>query len=329
MPSRHAALRTTPQGGHLPVLPKEVLKACAIRPNDIVVDCTVGMGGHSLALLPLLGSKGKLIAIDRDATVLAKVRQRLSDSLESCAQSRDADSKPQLLLQHANFAALPAVVGQEGLQTVDVVLADLGVSSMQIDDGERGFSYARPGPLDMRMDASNKRTAAELVAELSEAELASSFGTLGDEPQAAAIAAAIVRARKRQPIRTTDALVAIVLAATVDLRTGRPNDVRLHRGNRTIVARVFQALRILVNRELAALETLLRCVPPILAPGGRFVVISFHSGEDRLVKDSFRDGRRGGIYSGISDEPIRASEDETLANPRSRSAKLRWAVKAG
>lgn len=319
--------RSTPAGEHRPVLMKETLAACGLKPGMRVVDCTVGFGGHSLEILKTIGPTGRLLALDRDAAALELVRPRFEKS--EIAANRGIDSAGGWSLHHANYAGLPSVLAESGIERVDVILADLGISSMQIDDSERGFSYAREGPLDMRMDRSKKLTAAELLAKTSESELATALAELGDEPQAKAVAAAIVRHRKRKPIERTNELVEVVLAATVDPSTGRANiGSQVHRGNRTILARVFQTLRILVNRELAGLEQLLRCLPDCLAPSGRAVFISFHSGEDRIVKDAFRNGHRIGVYSEIAPDPIRPSPEEAFDNPRSRSAKLRWAVRA-
>jgi 16S rRNA (cytosine1402-N4)-methyltransferase len=200
------------------------------------------------------------------------------------------------------------------------VLADLGMSSMQVDDPGRGFSYVRDGPLDMRMDRSRGRTAAQVLNTIAEAELARALRELGDEPEAELIAAAIVRARPLE--RTTD-LVRVITEAT------RAGSWRLHptpgKWNLHPAARTFQALRILVNRELANLDQLLRVLPHVLRPGGVAAIISFHSGEDRLVKAAFKDGLRAGMYEAASDEPLRPGPGERYDNPRARSAKLRWA----
>jgi 16S rRNA (cytosine1402-N4)-methyltransferase len=208
------------------------------------------------------------------------------------------------------------------------VLADLGMSSMQVDDPERGFSYVRDGPLDMRMDRSRGRSAAQLLATISQADLARALRELGDEPDAERIAEAILAASQHgELVRTTD-LARVIQEAVTD---GNPKPWRLRpaagKWNLHPAARTFQALRILVNRELANLEQLLRVVPDLLLPGGRTAIISFHSGEDRLVKAAFRYGQRAGVYEDISPEPIRAGFAERQDNPRSRSAKLRWAKK--
>jgi 16S rRNA (cytosine1402-N4)-methyltransferase len=213
----------------------------------------------------------------------------------------------------------------------DCVLADLGMSSMQVDDPERGFSFARDGPLDMRMDTSRGRTAAELLNTMAAADLAAAFRELGDEPQAEKIAAAIVARRGAAPIARTRELLELVLQAApvvvnVKPRKGEPT---IRQQQIRPVARVFQALRILVNRELASLQELLRVLPSTFRPGGRVAMISFHSGEDRLVKNAFKEGQRAGWYVRVSDDPLRPSFGERVENPRARSAKLRWARKTG
>lgn len=294
----------------------EVLTALRPQPGEIAVDCTVGWAGHAIELLRRVGPTGRLIGIDRDSTNLPMARERLS-----------ALNQP-FTLQAGNFAGLLNVLATQGLAAADLVLADLGMSSMQVDDPERGFSYMRDGPLDMRMDRDRGRTAAQLLATLPEAEIAQALRDLGDEPQADKIAAAIVAARGRQTIERTGELARLIQEATQE-----PGKTwRLHpspgRWEPHPAARTFQALRILVNRELANLRELLRVLPDCLRTGGRVAIISFHSGEDRLVKAAFRDGERTGVYGRISEEAVRASFTERTANPRSRSAKLRWTKKA-
>lgn len=206
---------------------------------------------------------------------------------------------------------------------MDRVLADVGVASTQIDDPARGFSYRRPGPLDMRMDPTRGQHAAQLLATMSEHDLRTALLELGDETDAPAIASLIVRRRKTHPITTTQDLTALVCQAR-DFTLERAAGAKLHPA-----ARTFQALRILVNRELANLQRLLAVLPGVLAPGGVAALIAFHSGEDRLIKDSFKQGHRSGVYSHVSREPLTATEAEARRNPRSRSAKLRFAVRSG
>jgi 16S rRNA (cytosine1402-N4)-methyltransferase len=305
--------RSTPAGSHRPVMLEEVLNVLQPQAGDLVVDATLGAGGHAEELLRRVGPTGRLIGLDRDAENLPQAQERL------------VRVGHPFTLHHANFAGLPAVLAADGVAAVDVFLADLGMSSMQVDDPQRGFSYRRDGPLDMRMDRSRGRTAAQLLASLGASELASAFAELGDEPHAERIAAAIVAARQRQPIERTIDLARIISEAVGT----RPEEWRLHptqgKWNLHPAARIFQALRLLVNRELDILEQLLRILPTCLRPGGRAALISFHSGEDRQVKGAFRDGLRAGIYAEISPEPLRPSFAERMANPRARSAKLRWA----
>jgi 16S rRNA (cytosine1402-N4)-methyltransferase len=301
--------RSTPAGEHRPVLLEEVLRALGPLEGAAVVDATVGWAGHAAELLRRVGPGGRLIGLDLDAENLPRARERLE-----AVGGRFA-------LHHSNFAALPAVLAAEGVEAADAVLADLGMSSMQVDDAERGFSYARDGPLDMRMDRSRGRSAAQVLAAISEEELARALREYGDEPEAERVAARIVAARGEGRLERTADLARLLLEGA-----GR---WRLHpapgRWNLHPAARTFQALRILVNRERGNLEQLLRVLPEVLRPGGRAAVISFHSGEDRLVKAAFRDGLRQGVYEAAADEAVRPGPDERLSNPRSRSAKLRWA----
>ncbi len=308
--------RSTPPGAHRPVLLDEVLTALAPAEGAVVVDCTVGWAGHSVELLRRVGPAGRLIGLDLDPENLPRARERL-----------EAVGCP-FALHASNFAALPAVLAAEQVEAVDAVLADLGMSSMQVDDPERGFSYVRDGPLDMRMDRTRGRPAADLLATISPEELARALRDFGDEPEAERVAALLVEAARQGKLkRTTDVAKLLVEAA------GAKKGWRLHpapgKWNLHPAARTFQTLRILVNREMANLEHLLRVLPGLLRPGGRAAIISFHSGEDRQVKTAFRTGHAVGVYDAISDEPIRPTFAERTANPRSRSAKLRWARRSG
>jgi 16S rRNA (cytosine1402-N4)-methyltransferase len=288
------------------------LRALAPKPGHTIVDCTVGLGGHSAALLEHIAPTGRLIGIDFDPANLALARAKLL----AVGGSLRFD------LFHNNFAALPTVLAEAGVTRVDGVLADLGVSSPHLDDPSRGFSFKRPGPLDLRMVPTRGQPASALVNRMSERELESALLELGDESDAPQIARLIVERRAEQPITTTDQLCAIVCEAR-DFTLKRAAGAKLHPATRT-----FQALRILVNRELANLDRLLTVLPDCLAPGGVAAIISFHSGEDRRVKAAFRDGRESGVYSDISPDPIVADEAEQRTNARSRSAKLRWARRA-
>jgi 16S rRNA (cytosine1402-N4)-methyltransferase len=307
--------RSTPPGQHRPVMLQEVLHVLNVQPGSVVVDCTIGWAGHAVELLRRAGPEGRLIGLDLDAENLPGARERLSET-----------SLP-FHLHHSNFAGLPAILASEGIELVQAVVADLGMSSMQVDDAARGFSYVREGPLDMRMDRSRGRTAAQLLATVSESTLAQALRELGDEPEAERIAAALVAARQARPLEQTSDVSRAILEATQP--SGAKGRWRLHptpgRWNLHPAARTFQVLRMLVNRELANLQQLLRVLPTVLAPGGVAAIISFHSGEDRLVKTAFREGLRIGVYREVADEPLRATLEERQDNPRSRSAKLRWA----
>jgi 16S rRNA (cytosine1402-N4)-methyltransferase len=296
---------------HVPVLLSAVLEIFDPQPGQIVVDCTLGLGGHSAAILEQIAPNGRLIGIDFDPANIAIAKEKL------------AKIGGQFSLHHNNFAALPTILAEAGVDRADAVLADLGVASPQIDDPARGFSYRRPGPLDMRMDPTRGRPAAAVINQIPQRELETVLLEFGDETDAPQIAELVARRRKIRPITTTQELMAIVCQAR-DFTLKRAAGAKLHPA-----ARTFQALRILVNRELANLDRLLAVVPTCLKPGGMAAIISFHSGEDRRVKSAFRGGLRDGIYNEISSEPVLADKAEQKLNPRSRSAKLRWARTGG
>ncbi len=296
---------------HKPVLPAEVLAALRPRAGQTLVDCTLGLGGHSRLLLERITPGGRLIATDFDPNNIERAHSILDEVQDGS-----------FALHHSNFAALPALLVKEGIDQVDGILADLGVASPQIDDAARGFSYRKAGPLDMRMDPTRSESAAQLLARLSEKEIREALLELGDETDAPEIASLIVARRKARPIETTEDLAAIVCEAR-DFTLQRAAGAELHPA-----ARTFQALRILVNRETHNLDRLLAVAPAVLKAGGRIAIISFHSGEDRRVKQSFRDGERAGLYSRVTREPLVATKKEEQENPRSRSAKLRWAERA-
>jgi 16S rRNA (cytosine1402-N4)-methyltransferase len=300
---------------HVPVLLQEVLAILNPSPGQTIVDCTLGLGGHSAALLSRVAPDGRIVAMDFDSANIAIARA----ALEQAAGRLDGGKFD---LVHTNFAALPTVLEQLGIERVDALLADLGVASPQIDDPARGFSYRSTGPLDMRMDRSRGKPASDLVNRMAEGDLAAALFELGDETDARQIASLIVKRRKNRPITTTQELMAIVCEAR-DFTIERGAGAKLHPASRT-----FLALRILVNREMANLERLLDVLPAVLRPGGIAAIISFHSGEDRRVKEAFREGKRGGVYAEVSRTPVIADEAEQRANPRSRSAKLRWARRA-
>jgi len=293
---------------HVPVLLNEAIELLRVRPGATVVDCTLGLAGHSSAIARLLGAEGHLIGFDRDPAALELARARLAEV--SAELGADA---PRVTLIGAAFSSIAEHV-KPG--SVDAVLADFGVSSLQLDEAERGFSFMADGPLDMRMDTRTGPTAAQVVNEENERELANLIYEYGEERRSRRIARAIVRGR---PLRTTGELARIVSAAAPPMKTDK-----IHPATRT-----FQALRIFVNRELGEIKDLLEAAPLLLKPSGRLAVISFHSLEDRIVKDSLREGAHQGIWEILTKKPVIAGEEETDRNPRSRSAKLRAGEKTG
>ncbi len=315
-PIRPKGHRSTRAGEHVPVMLAEVLATLNPQPGQTVVDCTLGFGGHSAELLKRVGPEGKLVAFDLDP-----------DNLSRTVPKLESIGNP-FLAVHANFAGLAGVLAANGITQIHGLLADLGMSSMQVDDPDRGFSFRRDGPLDMRMDRSRGRTGADLLNTLSAEDLAAAFRDLGDEPEAEQIAQAIVSEREKTPFERTGQLREVIEKAAPVTVIRSPGKGPARKQQLLPATRVFQALRILVNRELANLQSLLRTLPDVLAPGGVAAIISFHSGEDRLVKSAFRAGIQAGIYSEASDDPVRPSEEEKLTNPRSRSAKLRCAQRA-
>jgi 16S rRNA (cytosine1402-N4)-methyltransferase len=305
--------RSTPEGQHRAVLLAEVLEVLSPAAGEVVVDCTLGWAGHSAALAERLGESGRLIGMDLDAENLERARERLQGG--GCP----------FTLHHLNFAGIAQALADVPDGQADMILADLGMSSMQLDDPQRGFSYARPGPLDMRMDRTRGKTAAQVLASITPEELAKHLREWGDEPFAEPIAQAVCARMRERPLQTTAELAQLILDAVgaVDWRLRSGRTWKTHPA-----ARTFQALRIVVNRELANLAELLRVAPYCLRSGGRLALISFHSGEDRLVKNALKEGHRTGVYRSISDDPIRPTFAEKQSNPRSRSAKLRWAIKS-
>lgn len=305
----------TPAGTHVPVLVEEVLACLKPGPGDIVVDCTVGYGGHALEFLKRIAPGGRLIGLDVDAAELERTSRRLGQ-----------ESVP-VSLYHSNFAGIAKVLSEEKLDGFDIIFADLGVSSMQIDNPERGMSYKQEGPLDMRMDDRLPQTGADLLNRLSEDELAKALWELADEPDHQKIAHQIVRQRAAEPFARTAQLVQVIFdAKSLNPKTWRQQQRDSQSGSLHPAARTFQALRILVNDELGSLRQLLRVAPYCLRPSGRIGIISFHSGEDRLVKHSFRDGVRSGTYQSAAGDVITPGMGEIRANPRSASAKFRWAI---
>jgi 16S rRNA (cytosine1402-N4)-methyltransferase len=297
----------TPAGQHVPILVEEVLAILAPRPGERGVDATLGWGGHAERLLAALAPGGRLLGLDADPIELPRTEARLR---------RLGFDETGLLVRRTNFAGLRAAIDDVGWhEGVDVVFADLGASSMQIDDPARGFSFTRDGPLDMRMNPKRGRPAAEWLERASVDTLAAVLSANADEPAAAQIASALDA--RRGTLMTTGALAGAVRAAL---------DARVPAGAAdAAVRRVFQALRIEVNDEFGVLDALLRQVPGCLRAGGRVAIITFHSGEDRRVKAAFEQGAQDGLYSAVSPEIVRASRPEQRANPRSSPAKLRWA----
>ena len=309
----------TPQGvghgggrvSHVPGLLKEAIDFLAVRRGGTYIDATVGLGGHSYEIAKRLGAPGHLIGLDKDPAALEIARKRLVVSRSSSAVGEQHDW-PTVTLLHRSFAEVAK--GQRPA-TIDGLLADIGVSSLQLDNAARGFSFQAEGPLDMRMDPHSERTAEQVVNHLDERQLADVIYEFGEERRSRRIARAICRSR---PIRSTAHLADVISAAA---RPMNQAERRIHPATRT-----FQALRIFVNRELDDLKALLAAAPQILKPGGRIIVISFHSLEDRIVKDAFREGAMKDMYYRIlTKKPVTASDEESDRNPRARSAKLRAA----
>jgi 16S rRNA (cytosine1402-N4)-methyltransferase len=304
----------TPAGSHIPVLTEEVMGCLRPKPGEVVVDCTVGYGGHASEFLKHIGPTGKLIAMDVDNAELERTRNRLSKENVPASFYR------------SNFAGIANVLKKEELAGCDIIFADLGVSSMQIDNPDRGMSYKHKSPLDMRMDDRLKQTGADLLNTLSEEELSKAFLELADEPDHKKIAQFIVAQRATQAITQTEQLIRIIFSVKgLTPKTWRQQNLAKF-GKLHPAARTFQALRILVNDELGSLKELLRIAQYCLRPGGRIGIISFHSGEDRIVKRWFRDNVRNGIYQSASKNPIVPRIKEIMSNPRSASAKFRYAV---
>ena len=299
-----------PLANHVPVLLKEAIDFLNVRRGGIYIDATVGLGGHSYEIAKRLGAPGHLIGLDKDPAALDIARTKLESSAGVSPATADW---PKITLLQCSFAE----VGERfGKNFADGILADIGVSSLQLDDAARGFSFQAEGPLDMRMDPRSERTAEQVVNHLDERELADVIYEFGEERRSRRIARAICRSR---PIRSTAHLADVISAAA---RPMNQAERRIHPATRT-----FQALRIFVNRELDDLRALLDAAPRILKPGGRVVVISFHSLEDRIVKDAFREAAKQGYFSLLTKKPLTATEEESDRNPRARSAKLRAAEK--
>jgi len=296
----------TPAGMHRPIMVTEILDVLTPKPGEVAVDCTLGYGGHAQEILARLQPGGQLLGLDADPIELPKTEARL----------RAVGFGPETFIAHrSNFAGLPQAMAAQGLAGADCLLADLGVSSMQIDDPARGFSVKLDGPLDMRMNPQRSQSAAALLAKIQPDALATLLVENSDEPHAAELSHALAG----KTFTTTTQLSAAIRAVSRQLK---PDDADL------TVRRVFQALRIAVNDEFSALDTWLRHLPASLNPGGRVAVLTFHSGEDRRVKKAFAAGRRDGVFTDVADEVTRPTPAERNANPRSTAAKLRWARRA-
>ncbi|HEX5284990.1 MAG TPA: 16S rRNA (cytosine(1402)-N(4))-methyltransferase RsmH [Bryocella sp.] len=299
---------------HVPVLLEESLEFLAVHPGGVYADATLGLGGHSAEIARRLGPKGKLIAFDRDPEALSKAQAKL----EALAQE-PGPGMPTVEYVSRPFSEIADVIPPG---TLDGLLADFGVSSLQLDEAHRGFSFRAEGPLDMRMDPRSSLTAEQVVNQADEEELANLIYEFGEERRSRRIARAIVRAR---PISTTAELARVVSAVAPPIKKSDRSygkSSQIHPATRT-----FQALRIRVNDELQEIQSLLRSAGSLLKPGGRLVLISFHSLEDRLVKDALRDGAKAGQYELLTKKPVVATDEESFRNPRSRSAKLRSAQK--
>jgi 16S rRNA (cytosine1402-N4)-methyltransferase len=307
----------TPAGSHVPVLVAEVLEALAPAPGDFAVDATLGYGGHASELLKRILPGGRVLGLDVDPIELPRAEARLK------ALATERGEPDAVRCVRRNYAGLRRLLADDarGAAGANVILADLGVSSMQLDDPSRGFSWKRDAPLDLRMNPERGQPAGVLLLRMKKKEIEDLLRRSGDEPHAPEIAAALretIEARFRSAddhlpgnlslLRTSDVAAAVELA---------------YKG------RTFQAIRILVNDELTALEAFLRDLPFCLAPGGRVAILTFHSGEDRLVKKAFAAEHASGAYSEISSAVVRASPEERRSNPRSQPAKLRRAVRAG
>ena len=293
---------------HVPVLLQDAIELLNVRAGSVIADCTLGLAGHAAEIIRRLGPQGRLIGFDRDPEALELAKIRLDQ-----VAAELGDKAPAINLIGDAFSSISRHVESDSL---DGILADFGVSSLQLDEARRGFSFMADGPLDMRQDTRSGPTAEQVVNEASEHELADLIYEYGDERRSRRIARAIVRGR---PVTTTGQLARIVASAAPPMK----ND-RIHPATRT-----FQALRIYVNRELDEIRTLLEAAPALLKPSGRLVVISFHSLEDRIAKDILREYAHKGIFDLLTKKPVTAGEEEVDRNPRSRSAKLRAAEMQG
>ncbi len=295
----------TPAGSHIPIMVEECLGSLALTPGMIGVDATLGYGGHALRILEKISPVGKLIGLDVDPVELPKTEERLR------AAGHDADAFEAV---RSNYAGIVKVLDARGIDAVDFVFADLGCSSMQLDDPSRGFSFKTAGPLDMRMNPGRGLSAAAWLEKISADKLEDALHDNADEPRAESIAMAL--AGRKFP--NTHAFAEAIRNA-VHISDESEMDLTFRR--------VFQAVRVAVNEEFIALDAFLRVLPACLKPGGRAAILTFHSGEDRRVKLSMKEGIRTGVFSAMSDSVITAGLEERRMNPRSTSAKLRWVTR--
>ena len=294
---------------HNPVMVKEVLELLNITPGKFIVDCTVGGGGHTREIIKRILPGGFLIGIDKDGEILEETKK----SLMADVKNFDNELSESFSFYHSDYGNLKGVLNKSGKERVDGVLLDLGVSSMQLDLPERGFSFSKEGPLDMRMDRSGGFTAYDILKRASLKELKHIIKEFGEDRWASKIAMAIVEQRRKVGCIKTTLELSSVISQAVPFSRKKINSSTL----------TFQALRIVVNKELESLEKLLNSIHELLNKGGRVVVISFHSLEDRIVKNVFREKSKHGIFKILTRKPLIASEEEVNFNPRSRSAKLR------
>lgn len=304
---------STPAGMHLSIMVDEILNVLSIKPGEQGLDATLGYGGHTKAMLNKLEGQGHMYALDVDPIEIVKTRERL----------RSAGFGEEILtIKQINFAQIDEVAKEAG--KFDFVLADLGVSSMQIDNPERGFSYKVDAPLDLRLDPEHGVSAAERLKEITQDDFIGMMVENSDEPYAEEIAAEVFsRKRKGMPVQTT-----VDLKNAIENALKKVPDKERKDAVKKSCARVFQALRIDVNSEFEVLYAFLTKLPDILNPGARVAILTFHSGEDRLVKKSFKELKKAGVYAEIAEEVIRPSIEECNRNPRAKSTKLRYAVKA-
>jgi len=303
-------------GTHRPILVQEVLAQLNPQPGETAVDATLGYGGHTTELLRRLQPGGRLLALDVDPLELPKTEARLREA---------GFGTDVLTVTRSNFAGLPQAMSAAGLEGADVFLADLGLSSMQIDNPARGFTFKWDGPFDLRLNPERGQSAARFIAGLGPEKLASILKENADEPAADRLAAALIPAAARGELETTLGVARVIRAA---LEGDDPKRSHGKPETEQAIRRVFQAIRIAVNDEFGALDTLLRHLPNCLKPGGRAAILTFHSGEDRRVKKAFAAGRESGLFAKVAEEVIRPTHEETRANPRAASAKLRWAVRS-